>query len=57
VLRLQGIDINIIPDNEISNRVELKPMIILSNAAELGCNCVNKDSRYWTKKVVATIDS
>jgi len=46
VLRLEGIDINIIPDNEISNRIEIEPRIILSNAAELGCNCVNKDSRY-----------
>jgi hypothetical protein len=34
VLRLEGIDINIIPDNKISNRVEIKPRIILSNAAD-----------------------
>jgi hypothetical protein len=25
VLRLEGIDINIIPDNEISDRIEIEP--------------------------------
>jgi len=39
-LRPEGIDINIIPDNEISNKIEIEQRIILSNTASVGGDCV-----------------